>query len=456
VHTVYIGAMMSGGDGISVLQIRAHGCSYRIGERPHDIMARSRSWMLWLPWAAMASISVLQYGYGIAVIAVQQPQGPATAGAFWVLALWVVFQAAATAATPVLRQRLGIGPSTAMSIGALLSAIGPLTLSCTGNLGLTLFGYSVLCGTGAGIVYATCLATVAHWYPEQRGAKVSLVSGAFGCGGVPFVVLFASVLDPHNLGPVFTAVGLCVLVVLTVCGPFFRDPPSDWWPAEIDPRLWVFDKRMNRSLLGNAPAIRQYWPSETVRTSAFVFIYLIVVVATAATLLTIVYLPSIAVAHGLPLAVGAAAVGVLALVHGGGRSIASRFSDRFGRRQTLGLALGTEGFALLGLAYWASAGSAVGLVSFAALSGLAGGAFYSLFINLVADYFGERSAVGNFGLVYSAKIFGGLIGVGLPAMLIPSGQFGTAFVAIGLICLCTAIVPRLLQRPGYPVCNLPN
>jgi MFS family permease len=448
--------MMTGGDGISVLKIRAHGCSYRIGEQPHDIMARSRSWMLWLPWAAMASISVLQYGYGVAVVAVQPPHGPVTVGAFWVLALWVVFQAAATAATPILRRRLGIGPSTAMSIGALLSAIGPLTLSCTGNLGLTLLGYSVLCGTGAGIVYATCLSTVAHWYPEERGAKVSLVSGAFGCGGVPFVVLFASVLDRHNLGFVLTAVGLCVLVVLTLCGPFFRDPPSDWWPAEVDPRLWVFDKRMNRSLLGNAPAIRQYWPSETARTSAFVFIYLIVVVATAATLLAIVYVPSIAVAHGLSLAVGAAAVGVLALVSGAGRSIASRFSDRFGRRQTLGLALGAEGFALLGLAFSASAGSAVGLVAFAALSGLAGGAFYSLFINLVADYFGERSAVGNFGLVYSAKIFGGLIGVGLPAMLIPSGQLGTAFVAIGLICLCTALAARVLKRPGYPVCNLPN
>jgi MFS family permease len=447
---------MSGGDGISVLQIRAHGCSYRIGERPHDIMARSRSWMLWLPWTAMAGISVLQYGYGVAVIAVQQPHRPATAGATWVLALWVVFQAGATAATPVLRRRLGIGPSTAMSIGAVLSAIGPLTLSCTGNVGLTVFGYSVLCGTGAGIVYATCGSTVAHWYPEQRGAKVSLVSGAFGCGAVPFVVLFASVLDAHNLGPVFTAVGLCVLVVVTLCGAFFREPPSGWWPAEIDPRLWVFDKRMNRSLLGNAPAIRQYWPSETARTSAFVRTYLIVVVATAATLLAIVYVPSIAVAHGLSLAVGAAALGALALVSGGGRSIASRFSDRFGRRQTLSLALGTEGFAVLGLAYSASAGSAAGFVAFAALSGLAGGACYSLFINLVADYFGERSAVGNFGLVYSAKIFGGLIGVGLPAMLIPSGQLGTAFVAIGLICLSSALAPRWLQRPGYPVCNLPN
>lgn len=447
---------MPGCDGISVLQIRAHGCSYRIGECPHDIMARSRSWMLWLPWTAMASISVLQFGYGVAILAVAQPHNPVAVGAFWVLALWVLFQAGATATTPALRRRLGLSPSAAMTIGAVLSSVGPLTLSCTGNFGFAVLGYSALCGTGAGMVYATCLSTVARWYPEQRGAKVSLVSGAFGCGAVPFVLLFAFVLHPHNMRPVFIAVGLCVLVVVTLCGAFFRDPPPDWWPADVDPRLWGLDKRMNRSLLGNAPAIRQYGPGETARTSAFLLVYLIVAVASAAALLPIVYVPSVAVADGLPLAVGAIAVAVLALVNGGGRILASRFSDRYGRRQTLSLALGIEGLALLGLASSASVGSTVGFVVFAAFSGLAGGAFYSLFINLVADYFGESSAVGNFGLVYSAKIFGGLIGVGLPALLLPSGRLGVAFAAVGLLCLCTAIAPRRLQRPGYPACRLPN
>jgi hypothetical protein len=77
---------MTGGHGISVLQIRAHGCSYRIGERPQDIMARSRRWMIWLPWTAMASISLLQFGYGVAVVAMQQPGHPAAASTFWVLA----------------------------------------------------------------------------------------------------------------------------------------------------------------------------------------------------------------------------------------------------------------------------------------------------------------------------------------------------------------------------------
>ncbi|MEE6176397.1 OFA family MFS transporter [Mycobacterium sp. 050134] len=439
-----------------VLRIRAYGRIYRVGERPHDIMARSRSWMLWLPWTAMAAISVLQYGYGIAVVAVRPPHQAASAGAFWVLALWVLFQAAATAGTPALRRWSRTGPSTAMMSGAVLSAVGPIVLSCNSNFDVAVLGYSVVSGVGAGIVYATCLSTVARWYPEQRGEKVSLVSGAFSCGAIPFVAAFASVLHPADLVPVLRTVGLVLLVVVTACGAFFRDPPSDWWPAEVDPRLWVVDKRLNPSLRGNAPAIRHYWPGEAARTPAFFLTYLVVVVASAAALLATVYIPSIAVGHGLPLAVGAIAVGTLALVNGGGRGIASRFSDRFGRRQTLSWALAIEGLALLGLACSALAGSALGLIAFAALSGLTGGAFYSLFINLVADYFGERCAIGNFGLVYSAKIFGGLIGVGLPATLIPAGRVDLAFVAMGLICLCATIVPRLLQRPGYPARRLPD
>ncbi|BBX66316.1 hypothetical protein MSAS_54900 [Mycobacterium saskatchewanense] len=29
-------------------------------------------------------------------------------------------------------------------------------------------------------------------------------------------------------------------------------------------------------------------------------------------------------------------------------------------------------------------------------------------------------------------------------------------VAMGLICLCATFVPRLLQRPGYPACRVPD
>jgi MFS family permease len=183
--------------------------------------------------------------------------------------------------------------------------------------------------------------------------------------------------------------------------------------------------------------------------------YLILVFAAAASLLAVVYVPIVAISNGFGVGVGASAVGLLAVVNGGGRTVASRISDRFGRRQTLSAALLLGGCAQLGLVYSASIGQPAAFVVFAGLSGLAGGAFYPLFASLVADYFGERNAVRNFGLVYSAKLFGGIIGVGIPALLLSSHGLTIVFVAAGLLSLCAAVMTRLLHRPGYPAFRLP-
>ena len=442
---------------VAVVEVRdLHGRSYRVGERPHDIIGHSRTWMLGLSWAAMAGIGVLQYGYGVAVTALHATDGSSVTGALWVLALWVVFQAGAAAPTAALSHRFALAPSRAVLVGALLCAAGPLTLAYTDSFALAVLGYSVLCGTGAGIVYATCTSTVAKWYPEQRAVRVGFVTGAFGYGAVPFIALFAAVLTPGNRAEIFAGVGVCVLIVVAVTGVLLRDPPAGWWPPEIDPKLWAIDKRVNRSLRNNVPAMRQYSPVEAVRTPAFVVMYLILVFAAAASLLAIVYVPFVALSHGFSLAIGASAVGLLAVVNGAGRSVAGRISDRFGRRQTLSAALLLEGCAQLGLVYSASVGQPAAFVAFAALSGMAGGAFYPLFASLVADYFGERNAARNFGVVYSAKLFGGIIGVGLPALVVASDGLTHLFVAAGLLSLCAAVMTRLLHRPGYPALHLPR
>jgi len=442
---------------VAVVEVRdLHGRSYRVGERPHDIIGHSRKWMLGLSWAAMAGIGVLQYGYGVAVSALHATDDASVTGALWVLALWVVFQAGAAAPTAALSHRFALAPSRAVLVGALLCAAGPLTLAYSDSLALAVLGYSVLCGTGAGIVYATCTSTVAKWYPEERAVRVGFVTGAFGYGAVPFIALFVGVLTPGNQTEVFAGVGVCVLLVVAVCGALLRDPPAGWWPPEIDPKLWAIDKRVNRSLRNNVPAVRQYSPREAVRTPAFVVMYLILVFAAAASLLAIVYVPFVAMSHGFSLAIGASAVGLLAVVNGAGRSVAGRISDRFGRRQTLSAALLLEGCAQLGLVYSASVGQPAAFVVFAALSGMAGGAFYPLFASLVADYFGERNAVRNFGVVYSAKLFGGIIGVGLPALVVASDGLTLLFVAAGLLSLCAAVMTRLLHRPGYPALHLPR
>jgi len=202
-------------------------------------------------------------------------------------------------------------------------AAWPVAITAGANLAFTM-ALTVLCGTGAGIVYATCSATVAKWYPEERGVRVGFVTGAFGFGAVPFIAIFAAVLTAANRAEIFVGVGTCVLVVVGVCGNLLRDPPSGWWPPDIDRKLWAIDKRLNRSLRNNVRAVRQYLPSEAVRTPAFVVMYLILVIAAAASLLAIVYVPFVALYQGLSLGVGALAVGLLAAVNGAGRSVAVR------------------------------------------------------------------------------------------------------------------------------------
>ena len=82
--------MTSNNHGVAIAEVRdLHGRSYRVGERPQDIMGRSRTWMLWLPCAAMAGISVLQYGFSVAATTLH---GTGATAVYWVFALWVMFQ----------------------------------------------------------------------------------------------------------------------------------------------------------------------------------------------------------------------------------------------------------------------------------------------------------------------------------------------------------------------------
>jgi hypothetical protein len=88
-------------------------------------------------------------------------------------------------------------------------------------------GYSVLSGTGAGIVYATCAATVASG--ARRSAppgSVSSPSDRLRCR--PFIVAFAAALTPASRTGIFTAVGVIILVVVAQIGALLRDPPAGW------------------------------------------------------------------------------------------------------------------------------------------------------------------------------------------------------------------------------------
>ncbi|PRX96483.1 MFS transporter [Allonocardiopsis opalescens] len=433
-----------------------YGRRYVVGPPPREIIGRDRVQLLRGAWLALVTIGFLQYAYGVAVPTLLSAHGWTHAQAFGVLALWAVCQGAVAYPAARLRAAGRLLPRTAMLLGAGLCAAGLLLFAWTDGLAWALIGYSVLCGVGAGLVYHTCTSTVARWYPERPATRAGLVSGAFAYGAIPVIAVFGLWATPAGLEMLLTVLALVVGAVVAACGWHFADPPRDWWPTAIDPRSWAVDKRLNRSRAANPPAVREFSPAEALRSRCWPLLFGTLALAGAVSLFNIAYLADFTLrVGGFGLGAAALAAGVLVGANGASRVVASRLSDRLGRRRTLSLVLAVGALAQFGLLYGGSTGSLGVLLAAALLAGLGGGSFYPLFSSLALEYYGARDVGSNTGAIYSAKVVGGVIGIGLTALAVtgagpPEQGYAIAFCAAGAAGLLAAALTRLLRQPGHP------
>ncbi|MEV4317369.1 MFS transporter [Actinocrispum sp. NPDC049592] len=420
------------------------GRTYQVGPEPEALIGRSRAWMAWLPWAAMAATGVMQYGFG-SLVPKLTDRGWSVGATLWLLAVWAVFQALAGFPTAYLRERGRLGPRGVMVTGAVLMLAGMVSLAHFDSYLGALLGYSVLGGTGAGLVYATCSSTVAKWFPERMAARVSFVTGAFAYGAVPFAVAFLFTPPAVALDVAAVLVGL----VVAGTGLFLADPPPNWWPPEIDPQEWARDRRRSP-----ARPTRQFSFAEAMRTGVLPLMYLVLLAASAVSLFTVTFFATLGVRLGIGLAVIAAGTAILLGANGAGRSLAIRVSERLGRRRALAAVLAAQAVGQVCLAGAAASHSVFLLLLAAILAGAGGGAFYPLFASLAREFFGDKDIAKTHAVVYSAKAFGGIIGVGLASAAVAGWGFPGVFLISGIVALGSAILGLRLRRPGH-VSTLP-
>ena len=214
-----------------------NGRVYRIGETDRDILGRSRAWMVWLPWIAMMAISSSEYAFTSAEDTLVEAHGWHGAHIFWLLGVWVFFQAAVAFPAGKLRES-----------GKLSARCGDDARRRRGAAGLRVAGLRARTSSSptwasassaeprAGFVYATCVNMVGKWYPERKGGKTGFVNGGFAYGSVPFIFLFTSLPGRHaTTRGILFAVGVFLAALVAVSGFFFKDPPKNWWPAHVDP-----------------------------------------------------------------------------------------------------------------------------------------------------------------------------------------------------------------------------
>jgi len=426
------------------------GRRYRVGESPHSLMGHSRSWMVWLPWIAMMGISVFEYGYGAAAKTLQQVNGWSLTQAFWIVTIWAVFQAGIAFPAGRLREKNVFSARAAMLTGAVFTAIGFLTIANTGNIPVVLLGYSVVGGIGAGLVYATCINMVGKWFPEKKGARTGFVNGGFAYGAVPFIYIFSYFFTPKTFTPVLTAIAVYMFVVLFACAIFFKDPPKDWWPAEVDPREWKADSKTkaSRSIRKNPPAVGQFGPMEAIKTGMLPLLWIGFFLIASIGLFGISYQIPYAKSLGFSTLIAATSGGVLSVVNGIGRAAVGWFSDLVGRKAALFYVMVIEGLAQFGLILSGNAHQQFLFLLFAVVAGFGGGAFFPLYASLVPDYFGENNNASNYGLVYSAKLASAIVGIGLGASLIGGLGYTKTYIVGGLLAFVAAGVVLTYRQPG--------
>jgi MFS family permease len=416
--------------------------SYRVGETDRDLLGRSRRWILVAGLAAMFAVSAGQYGFGVILPALGPGHDWPVPNATWLLPIWAAAQAVAVAVARIGRHAAR-APMAGVLLGAMLCAGGLVALAHGRDFVTLALGYGLASGIGSGLVYGSCVRAVARWYPE-RATLVSALTGAFAYGAIPVLILLGVFATPSDAVLLLDIAAVVTLLVVGAAALVLRNPPPNWWPSEVDPRVWAVDKSVNRGLRDNWPALRRYAPAELLRCPAAWLMYAVVVCVSAGCLFDIGYLAVFANRANWGWWFAIAVAVLFAAASGAVRGPAGLACDRFGRRRVLfaAVVMGAVGqLSLLGAARYHWAGL---FVVGGCLAGFGLGTAYALLPRVVNGFFGDESAMANFGVLYSAKGIGGVLGVGVVA--IAGGQAGFVVAAV-LAVACVALVPALHQ-PG--------
>jgi MFS family permease len=430
--------------------IDGNGRVYRIGETDRDILGRSRAWMVWLPWIAMMAISSSEYAFTSAEDTLVDAHHWGHGHIFWLLGVWVFFQAAVAFPAGKLRESGKLSARAAMMFGSVGALIGYISLAFSPHVFFAYLGFGVFGGAAAGFVYATCVNMVGKWYPERKGGKTGFVNGGFAYGSVPFIFLFTSYLDVSNYEGLLFAVGVFLAALVAISGFFFKDPPKNWWPAHIDPLIASNDPRIRRALLKNPPAVKQFTPMEAVKTGILPMMWFVLLCTAGINIFGIAMQVPFGKEMGFAGGIVALAMSLKAIINGTGRGVIGWISDIYGRRNTLIIVCVVLGLSQYAVYLSGSIGSMPLFLLASMVSGFGGGAIFPLFAAMTADYFGENNNATNYGLVYSSKVISGLVGAGMGSVVVDNWGYDAAFMIAGTVGVCCAFISILLKQPKLP------
>ncbi|TMA12771.1 MAG: oxalate/formate MFS antiporter [Deltaproteobacteria bacterium] len=299
------------------------------------------------------------------------------------------------------------GPRLVVAVGGIMVGLAWILNADADSLAM-LYAGGVVGGVGAGIVYGTASGAALKWFPDRRGLAAGLTAAGFGAGSALTIIPIANQINASGYQSAFLTWGILQGTVVLASALLMRAPQKEDLARITVPV--------------DSQTTQDFTPAQMLKTPAFYLLYIMMTMLAMGGLMATAQLGPIAkdfhVADspvslfGFAMAALPFALSLDRILNGATRPFFGWISDHIGRENTMFIAFGLEGFAILLLLSFAHI--PVLFVIFSGLTFFGWGEIYSLFPATCGDLFGRKFATTNYGLLYTAK--------GTASLLVPIGS----------------------------------
>jgi OFA family oxalate/formate antiporter-like MFS transporter len=393
----------------------------------------SRSWRMLGGLLMTLALGTL-YAWSVFVAPLENEFGWKRAQTSSVFTLEVIVFAASLFLAGKLQDRFG--PFWISVTGSILVSLSFFLFAHTSTLYSLFFFYSILGGAGLGFGFGTVVPVVAKWFPDKTGLAIGTALAGFGGGSAIFGSFANLVLFPRFGWRVSCIILSGIFFVMTMTAAFLlKNPVATQEPTN------------NISALAAPTARHQFTPGEVLRTPAFYLLWLGFGLGSTAGLMVISQLIPFANSQGI----SNAALATLGLVVGAfgnvsGRVLSGWLSDILGRLNTMRAVLAISCGAMPAL-YWVGAHLAA-LYVLIYLVYFSYGAQASVIPSTVADFWGSRHAGANYGALFTAWGFSGILGPTIGGVLFDMYRnYGAAFYTAAALAMVALMCVLIARRP---------
>ncbi|SFR56951.1 MULTISPECIES: OFA family MFS transporter [Halorubrum] len=406
--------------------------------RAADTLGFSRWWQIAAAAGMMAAVSPYQYVWSSISPALSEGLDIALPALGAVFSFYVVFQSLSQ--FPAGKWRDSRGPGALTFLAAILAGGGYVGLAYATSLWQLYLLYS-LGAVGVGIVYTVAVNTAVKWFPDRTGLTTGVGTMAFAAGSalvVPYVRANATVTAYSD---VLRNIGIGILVVTLVGSLLLRDPPKDWLDrADGDDDG---DEGLAASIRG-----RNYSTREMLTTWQFWLLYAMFIAMASADLLVIANVVRFAENFGLAALVATLSATLLPVAAGVSRLILGEATDRFSRKRVMAGSFLLAGLFRIGLVGAGEAGNGAVFVVFVLGAMFFSSPLYVFFPSLLADYYGAANSSGNYAVLYTAKVGGGVFSGVVAGYLVAALGWNPTFLLGGGLAVAAGLATFALRPPS--------